>query len=361
MKTFHLPPSTDGLYAVDETLWRVVEAVHADEGEQNTIVRRWVRRLEGQRKLAVPGWVMHQQQFFSQMPSRPVPYSGRNNEETLSNQRIAETVTWVDETGSPITDLKLVPGLIARARDWSVDKVTKLPAQNGVVVFEAEDEQLTDLYRKQVNLFDDLARIVRESVRNGGLRIVEGSVTVLPSRADHPSILKTSKVRAEHLIRLLVINPFIEATMNFVVPTPLGTDPTGEKEMSGPSPSNAFEAYAIEEGSVSDPPAISSSLIPSATGVVHRQALIGREDVLNPVIDLAIAHAGGLQSYQAVWLAFKALASLDSPAKPLIGLTDGEVRYEGSDEKIKFFSQKNLRDRLGRRRTKGALIRDSAR
>lgn len=93
--------------------------------------------------------------------------------------------------------------------------------------------------------------------------------------------------------------------------------------------------------------AVSSA--PQSQAVTKTHRLNGRENILDPVIQLARKNAIDPDSPQSAWTEFVRMAeSSDMPA-PLIGYVEGEgVKYRGSTDETEFLTKKNFAARVRR-------------
>jgi hypothetical protein len=73
-----------------------------------------------------------------------------------------------------------------------------------------------------------------------------------------------------------------------------------------------------------------------------------RSDALTAVIATAKVQAQDSADYHSVWAELVRLASSSNRPAPLLGFADSEgVKYQGDDE-VKFFTKRNLADRMRR-------------
>jgi hypothetical protein len=81
-----------------------------------------------------------------------------------------------------------------------------------------------------------------------------------------------------------------------------------------------------------------------------------REDALTAVIDMALAKAPDPENPGSVWAVLIKFADEPETYPPLVGNAEGKVKID-TDNGIREFTKKNLRDRLARRKGKRATTR----
>jgi len=75
-----------------------------------------------------------------------------------------------------------------------------------------------------------------------------------------------------------------------------------------------------------------------------------RQDAISPIIEKAIQNAEDGANVRSVWTTLTTFAQTPARYPPLIGLAEGEIKYENSNGDVKALTLKNLRGRLNRRR-----------
>lgn len=73
-----------------------------------------------------------------------------------------------------------------------------------------------------------------------------------------------------------------------------------------------------------------------------------RSDLLTPVIEAAQRECGGLADANSIWPVL--IRNADERKGPLIGVSDEGIKWRNDQDDVKFFTLKNLRDRLNRAR-----------
>jgi len=77
-----------------------------------------------------------------------------------------------------------------------------------------------------------------------------------------------------------------------------------------------------------------------------------RRDPLDPLIDLALASAGGLSERESAWAHLEAMARLEKPPVPLLGVNSGGIRYNDGGKPPPPFTKRAFMARLTRRAAK---------
>jgi hypothetical protein len=82
---------------------------------------------------------------------------------------------------------------------------------------------------------------------------------------------------------------------------------------------------------------------------------VARRNLLTPVIEAAQKECGNPSDAAAVWAVLMQMAR--TPKLPLLGLTDDGIKWQDPNDEPKFFTIKNLRDRLRRTRSSASKAR----
>jgi hypothetical protein len=93
-----------------------------------------------------------------------------------------------------------------------------------------------------------------------------------------------------------------------------------------------------------------------ADAITPQRKPLSREDALTAVIEAAVAQAVDPDNASSVWAALVKLADEPEKYPPLVGTADGKIKIDTEDG-IREFTKKNLRDRLTRRRERLAKTR----
>ena len=98
-------------------------------------------------------------------------------------------------------------------------------------------------------------------------------------------------------------------------------------------------------------PALRHALpVPAAELVPQPTTAIARRDLLTPVITAAQNECNDGSSAAEVWAVLICMGEQRRP--PLIGVTEDGIKWRNGIDEVKFFTIKNLRDRLSRDRKK---------
>jgi hypothetical protein len=93
-----------------------------------------------------------------------------------------------------------------------------------------------------------------------------------------------------------------------------------------------------------------------ADAIKPQRKPLSREDALTAVIESAVAQAVDPDNAGSVWAALVKLADEPEKYPPLVGTADGKIKIDTEDG-IREFTKKNLRDRLTRRKERLAKTR----
>jgi hypothetical protein len=193
------------------------------------------------------------------------------------------------------------------------DLLKELPQAVADVLLAAHDPLLADMDRPRV--IRHWRTALKQAAEAGELKGSMLSATAL------------SGWMMSEEVNLDSIRSFLEARgFEVVVRRPDGTDPIGSTPEAG-----GFEVVVSP---------------PDGPGEAQSRIVQIRRDDLSAVTNMARARAADPSDTSSVWQALMSLAQDKVP--PLIGFSDGEVKYTSSDGDIKALSKDALRKRLRR-------------
>jgi hypothetical protein len=124
---------------------------------------------------------------------------------------------------------------------------------------------------------------------------------------------------------------------------------------SGPGPSSLSNKFVDEWVEVAESRRQSVTAIEKKK-LVTNAPTAARSDLLNPIIHLAKKNAQDGNNYQSVWAEMVKLADSKNRPAPLLGFIEGEgVKYQAESE-VKFFTKRNLADRMRRAESRNASL-----